>query len=358
MKNKEQKLFKMLCKFNDDSFNRELLQEATPNVLGHLFFNRMQGIAYGMLEKNDCLGSVNREYRNSLYGAFEQNREKNHSYLFAVKYISELLKQCGCPVAMLKGAVLCNLYPDGYRTSNDIDLLIMPHDATEIGKCLTSNGFKQGYVKNGKFIPAARKEIIESKMMRGETVPYIKKIGCPWLEYLEIDLNFSLDYKSGDDAVLKAMIDNIVYRNIKGISIPTLCKEDFFIHLCSHLYKEATTMPWIQMGRDMSLYKYADIYMLLTQMTVVELAETFKRAKELEMEKICAFSVLQTSELFEISDHIVNIHANNLLHGDHSVLHEVYSPKEQKWYVYNTKNITKRFFMENRASDLTEVVNK
>ena len=80
---------------------------------------------------------------------------------------------------MLKGAVLCKKYPKGYRTSNDIDLLVCPERVTQIGKALIKEGFRQGDIRNGTFIPASRKEIIESRMTRGETIPYIKEVNLP-----------------------------------------------------------------------------------------------------------------------------------------------------------------------------------
>lgn len=73
MKEKEKQLFKALCKFKDKFADPSLIEFATPAVLGYLFFNRMQGIAYDVLKKNGLLGKVNREFRNSLGAAYEQN---------------------------------------------------------------------------------------------------------------------------------------------------------------------------------------------------------------------------------------------------------------------------------------------
>lgn len=179
MNKNEKELFKSLCSYKSESFNESLLDAATPAVLGHLFFNRMQAIAYGTLEKHGLLGKVNREFRNSLKGAYEQNREKNKSFFRCAEYIEDILSRCGCLYAMLKGAYLCKRYPEGYRTSNDIDLLVHPSDVTEIGNVLSEAGFRQGNVRGGKFVPASRKEIIESKMLRGETVPYIIEVSLP-----------------------------------------------------------------------------------------------------------------------------------------------------------------------------------
>lgn len=212
-----------------------MIEFATPAVLGYLFFNRMQGIAYDVLKKNGLLGKVNREFRNSLGAAYEQNVLKNDSFKKCIVMLSEILSPCTCKVAMLKGAYLCAHYPDGYRTSNDADLLILPKDVTAVDHLLSSAGFKQGNVRNGEFIPATRQEIIESKMMRGETVSYIKKVNLPFMKFFEVDINFSLDYNNGTVDTLSDMLSNVCIKNELGFSVPTLDDADFFIHLCAML---------------------------------------------------------------------------------------------------------------------------
>lgn len=351
MKNEEKQVFRQLCSFKTECFDKELLKHATPEVLGHSFFNRMQGVAYGNLAKHNCIGEVNREFRNSLKSAYEQNSAKNKAFFRCVKLLSDVLQKYHGKYAMLKGALLCREYPDGYRTSNDIDLLVRPCDVTVIGEALTKAGFCQGNIRNGSFVPADRKEIIESKMLRGETVPYIFEIGLPHMRYLEVDINFSLDYKNGETDILERMLsDSTAIGNIA-----TLNKLDFFIHLCCHLYKEATTLPWVEMKRDMTLYKYADIYMLLDEMTNQTVSDLFDRARELELEKICAFAILQTSELFESISFTAEETAGDILQSDPDFLHQVISPSEKKPYIYKTKDIAERFFMNDRAADLEEV---
>ena len=263
MNKSEIALFKQLCSFKETEFDEALLDAASPEVLGQLFFNRMQVVAYGTLKKHSLLDKVNREFRNSLRISYESNLTKNESFFACVRLLQSILADCGCRYVMLKGAYLCRYYPEGYRTSNDIDLLVLPKDITAIGKRLVNQGFKQGHIRNGIFVPATRKEIIESKMTRGETVPYIKEVLLPGMRYLEVDINFSLEYKPGDTEVLHSMLDRAYTRNIDGLEVTTLDDADYFIHLCSHLYKEATTLPWVEMKRDMTLYKFADIYMLL-----------------------------------------------------------------------------------------------
>ena len=352
---KEKELFKSLCSFKSKTFDNTLLEANTPAVLGHLFFNRMQGIAYGTLKNHGLLGRVNREFRNSLKGAYDQNIEKNKSFLWCVQHLQEVLSDCQCKYAMLKGAYLCKYYPDGYRTSNDIDLLVRPKDVTEVGNALLAAGFKQGNIRNGEFEPAKRVEIITSKMMRGETVPYIKEVNLPCMRFLEVDINFSLDYTLGDTASLEEMINNSVIEKLDNFQVRTLRRDDFFVHLCSHLYKEATTLPWIEMKRDMTLYKYCDIYMLLNDASKEEVDFLFKRAEELLMEKVCAFSVIHTSNLFNFNNIYAVEIAEKILSQDPDFIHTIISPEQRMEYVFTEKDILERFYADDRNTLLKGV---
>ena len=354
MKKQEKELFMSLCDFQAKEMDRALLRYASPTVLGALFFNRMQGVAYGSLKERELLGQVTREFRNSLKYAYDQNLVRNSSYRWSVCHLKDVLGGCSCRYAMLKGAMLCQMYPQGYRTSNDIDLLVNAENIGEIGEALYTAGFRQGNIRGGEFIPATRREIIESKMTRGETVPYIKEIDFPAMKYLEVDINFSLDYKADDGKLTEQLLQKECEREAWGTKIHTLTENDFFIHLCGHLYKEATTMPWVVMGRDMTLYKYADIYMLLAEMDKDQTYDMYIRAVELGLEKICAFAVLQTSMLFEVRNAYAISAALEIMECDPDFLHRVVAPAEKKTYLYTEKDIEKRFFCENRAKMMKE----
>lgn len=354
MKNEERKLFRSLCSFQSETFDEKLLAFATPSVLGQLFFNRMQGVAYGTLKKHGLLGRVNREFRNALKGAYEQNAEKNQSFFSCIQHVTDILFPYNYQYAMLKGAYLCRYYPEGYRTSNDIDLLVLPQNVTEIGNALREAGFRQGNIRNGEFVPATRKEIIESKMMRGETVPYIKEMRLPQMKYLEVDINFSLDYKNGDAQVIEVILDRACIKNVRGMRVKTLDNYDFFIHLCSHLYKEASTLPWVEMMRDMTLYKYCDIYMLLNKMAEEDVRRIYDRALTLGIDKQCAFAVLQMAQLFDIKSTYALGKAGLVLESDSVFLHRVVSPEDKRSLIYTEKSVWERFFADNRKELLKE----
>lgn len=83
-------------------------------------------------------------------------------------------------------------------------------------------------LKAVSLLAASRREIIESRMMRGETVPYILEIGLPMMKYLEVDLNFSLDYKNSEPNVLKTMLARTESLSVRGAPIETLLQGRFF----------------------------------------------------------------------------------------------------------------------------------
>ena len=355
MNQKEKELFLELCAFRSPNAKKieGLLKSnaATAEVLGMLFANRMAGVAYHVLKETSLLDLVDREFRNSLHNAFWLNEKINDDFLGCIKFLSTELEACGVPYALLKGAYLCFKYPSGCRTSNDVDVLIAPQDVGKVSAKLKMAGFRQGYLKNGTFFPASRKQIIESKMTRGETVPFIKETKLPFLKYIEVDLNFSLDYKNSDDEVLKQMLSRTQLVSISGTQIRTLDNTDFFLHLCSHLYKEATTLPWIQMGRDMTFYKYADLYLLMEQVNDEEATRLYFMATGMNLETELSYCLHSLQSFWELKD----ASTNSYLHGRYNWdLHRVFSPAEKKVYRYTEKNVKTRFFKKDRQTLLEE----
>lgn len=354
MRQNGKELFFELCSFkteNKRSLSRLLLSDYDRDfILGKLYMNRMAGVAYGVLEKNELLKEAGRELRFALNTAYQYNVIRNESYYKCIDMLAERLSGCGKKYAMLKGAYLCGKYPSGYRISNDVDLLVMGKDVTLIGKQLKKAGFAQGYIRNNEFVPAGRNEIIMSKMMRGETVPYVMEVNLPCMRYLEVDINFSLDYKNSGDETVEKMISCAETAHVGGTSFPTLCREDFIIHLCEHLYKEATTYPWVKDGRDMTLYKYCDIYYMLNGISAGEADRLFLRIKELGCETACYYAIYSTAKLFGINDTATHILLDELAPDNLSFLHLVEDPQRHAVYKYSDENIANRFWCGNRLA--------
>ena len=88
MDRNERELFRYLCNLRTEDYDDELLKYASAEVLGELFINRMQGVAYYILKRRQQLSKVTREFRNSLEIAYENNVRKNEGY-FLCSYVIE-----------------------------------------------------------------------------------------------------------------------------------------------------------------------------------------------------------------------------------------------------------------------------
>ncbi len=209
-----------------------------PYVLGHLHFNRVGSAAYYTLNKLNLIGKTNREFRNSLKTVFDTNKTKSESFKKALDYLGGILKNAEFPHALLKGSHLVSLYPTGLRTSNDIDILVNFEDSSKISELLLKNGFLQGNTRSGEFVKATRAEIISSQINRGETVPFIKKVNLPFMRFLEVDINFSLDFKPEQEKSLVSELLKNTQPEIKTKNgcLNTLSPPDFLIQLCLHLW--------------------------------------------------------------------------------------------------------------------------
>ena len=356
MNQKEKNLFLELCSFRDASYSKikTLLTEgaATPTVLGMLFENRMAAVAFQVLKEMGLLEMINREFRNALKIASVLGTRQNEDFEACLILVSKLLDACKVPYALLKGAYLFGQYPEGARTSNDIDILVASEHVRTVSEKLKEAGFEQGYLRNGVFVPATRQQIVESKMTRGETVPFIKEVGFPFIQYLEVDINFSLDYKNSDDCVLKDMLSR-AERTIAGNAvISTLDKYDFMVHLCTHLYKEATTMPWLRMKRDMTFYKYCDIYALLYDYSTKDAERLIERAEKCGAKTELLYCLKSIYFFFKIKQPALR----KYLRKNPEELDEVIAPSENKRYRYKITNPAVRFFKQDRMALLEEVM--
>ena len=154
-----------ICRFRD-GFDKFPVSCFNDEVFGKLLANRMGSVVYGVLSKEGLLDMINREYRTVLKILYENSVQKNKLYTDQVSYIDSIMKGTEVPYALLKGAILCPEYPEGYRTSNDIDILISSKDLDPVSSILFNEGFRQGYLKNGLFREATRVEIVRARMSR------------------------------------------------------------------------------------------------------------------------------------------------------------------------------------------------
>jgi hypothetical protein len=323
-------------------------------LMGHIILNRVVKIAYNNLE----LDSLSTDFYKAIY-ALKENYEKQHiKFKDNLYYLSTILKKSKSKYALLKGAFLSTvLFDHGQRTSNDIDILVEGKNVAEIQSLLLEEGFIQGRYnrKENTIIPASRKEIIESRMNFGETIPFFKIINS---SPFEVDINFSIDFKPDDDRnLVPELLSNTTVVTIQDEEFNTLNMVDFLIHLCCHLYKEATTYDWVLYRRDLMLYKFSDINVFLHRFG----DEAFfpiliNHIRKYHVEKECYYTFENSSIIYPNMDYIQGfsqlkdaIKPSNL-----DFMKQIVYPREKKLFRYNM-DFMKWFFYPNRIERLEEI---
>lgn len=330
-----------------------------PYILGHLLYNRLGGAAYYIFRQCGLLGSLNREFRNTLKAVYKSNCLQAESFKTGLSQLSELLKEATFPYAILKGGYLVSLYEAGIRTSNDYDILVGQDDITALSKLLKKCGYRQGNIREGYFVPASRMDILSSRINRGETVPFIRETGLPQMRYSEVDINFSLDFKAKQEKDMVPLLLKHAEKRIKTSYgwMYTLDKADFFIQLCTHLFKEATVINWVRMGRDISLYKYMDICLFLTEFPGRPFAEKLiERIREYALERECYYALFYTRELFGSALGELDWILHEIKPEDTSFLKQIISPAEDKIYTYSMP-YEQWIFCADRGGYLYEITN-
>lgn len=339
-----------------DVYNtKKISLENTDNVellLGRIMLNRIVGIAYDNLE----LSTVPAEVIKVLKIVKKNNEKVTDDFICNVCYLADLLKNIPFKYALLKGSYLTPiLYKRGQRTSNDIDILIEGKDVSLLEKILVQNGFVQGHVnENNEIVAASRREIIHSKLNNGETIPFVKfNNGIK----LEIDINFSVDFKPDNSKIVPRLLSETIPVNLDGHIFYTLNMVDFLIHLCCHLYKEATTYDWLNYRRDLMLYKFSDINVMLHEYGDEAFYGKFvKRIVEFEVEKECYYTLYNSMEIYATlkEDHFITELLEQIKPSELEFMKRIIYPNKQKMFTYDM-TFTEWFFCENRIENLIEV---
>lgn len=340
-----------------DALLKEKVQICNDNIellLGNIIMNRIVNIAYNNLDIETLPTDFYRAIK-----ALKESNEKQHS-IFQKNLLcfTEILSKVDINYALLKGAFLSTvLYAEGTRTSNDIDILVEGKDVGIIQNLLTENGFTQGKYNRiqNEIIKASRREIVESRMNFGETIPFVKMVdGYPF----EIDINFSVDFKPGDDRnIVKELLSDTVLVPLKNYRFNTLSMVNFIIHLCCHLYKEATTYDWVCSGRDLMLYKFSDINVFLHRYVDQKFFDDLvNRIQLFHVERECYYTFHNSAIIYPRLNNIDGfvIALEQIKPKNMDFMKQIIYPRERKLFEYNVD------FMEwchcpNRIALLEEV---
>lgn len=262
-----------------------VLSVATTNKVCTLIFKNL----FDLIPDINIPGDIKTDYR-----CLKLKLGVHNKYIFGqYDLVAETLKNCGISLFPLKGSwLLPHLYKDlGLRSVNGIDCLFDKKDEGNLIDAMGSIGYFQdqfnSFEKTITKFSRAKHIAWKSKM---NSFPLFQKItGIPSCPVVTFDFSFALDL-SLDQTPIKAMIEE----SVDGF----LRKPHFFIHLCCHLYKEATNAIWIMETTGLNIIKFCDIREYLLIMDSQEINEAIEFSKKYGIEKSVYFSCFYLGILY------------------------------------------------------------
>lgn len=272
------------------------------NVLGYLTYHRVAGLAY---EKIKQIGARSFEYpvymTTSMINKAQRERAKEQNRW--INLISNKLIEQNIEHAFLKGSILNNtLFKYGSRISNDIDILINKDSIEKVTSILNNLGFIQGKYnyKTKEIISFTNDEKLKSIMTRGETSPFVLKTNKSFIETIDVDLNFSIDFETNDLQIVKDFLNKRIqiskHDNIKVYSLNNYFN---FLELCSHFYKDTAIIDILKKRKIIDLYKIIDIYYFIEKYSEsMDIKKLLYFIKKYKLEKQVYFTLIHITNLF------------------------------------------------------------
>lgn len=268
MYDKEKELIILLSRIYDIEFYEKPIREILKDrfihwdvVIKYLCKTKVMGLFWYNITKLKMDNYIPANAKRILEFYYLGNYERNKILMKEFERIEQILVNNDIKVAPLKGIVLLKkIYKDfGLRQLNDIDLLVSYKEKDRIEEVFLENGYKHGslsYDKEGNLIieKLDRMQEIIWKTKMNNLPPFYKVTNQKWCNIIDIDCCFAFDYRMNYDHVADIM-DNLCYE--RGTYF--LQKEDFFIQMCCHLYKEASNASWVLLGSDLNLMKFCDV---------------------------------------------------------------------------------------------------
>lgn len=232
--------------------------------------------------------------RRMLNQIYLSTKKDNDLFFNEIEKIKMEFSNYGVSISLLKGAYLIPyIYKDyGIRSMNDIDCLVDYEHSEMISEIMTKLGYMNGIIDidNLKIKPLTRKEEILWKTSMSNLPPFYKLNNEHSLKYIKVDFSTKLDLNTSYDLTK----DFLQHNKNSYLDAPF-----FFLHLCSHLYKEAVNDTYIKLHKDLNLVKFCDIRQFIISMNKNDLLFAIKYAKKNKLYKSVYYTLYYLNELYD-----------------------------------------------------------
>mgnify|MGYP000905587574 CR=1 FL=1 len=299
--NNEQKLLLLAGRYTFSENEVNELRELVNNELdwsllyGMAIRHKMLSLLWYNLNKYCPKIRINSQYRQVANFHYMGTKLRNEEYLKNYNKIRMACKERGVYIYPTKGGYLLpELYKDfGVRTINDVDSLVRAQDIQILRNVLNSLGYIEGeYDRTTKEIkPVVRQKQIMWAQKSSNLFPFQKISNSPYIEHFDYDFCYSFNRST-------APVTDIINRSVKE-GLKYLKHSDFFVHLCYHLFREASSAVAILYQVDINIIKFCDIReFLINKMNKNDCLEAINFAKKYELENSLYYTLHYLIEMY------------------------------------------------------------
>jgi hypothetical protein len=269
------------------------------DVLGGCIRNKTLPLAWHNLKTLKLAGKVPHKMRELCAFYALGVARKNQALLGQFRMISSALQSAGIRFAPLKGLVLVSeVYTMDSRQMNDFDLMICKDDRSRVRSLLNSLGFYEGeYDYDSRSVkPLDRRQKALWGLYMYNLPAFMKLIDDEYLQLVEVDFTFDIRFNSTQSAA-EEFLSRLSFYEPLGCEV--LNAEEFLLHLCCHLHKEAKNVLWVEREADFNLIKFCDVReYVLHSMRSLDFERFLGLARKYEVEAAVHFSFHYLSQIY------------------------------------------------------------
>ncbi|HZU58009.1 MAG TPA: nucleotidyltransferase family protein, partial [Actinocrinis sp.] len=240
--------------------------------------------------------------QDALLSAYALNSSRNRVLLEESVRLVELLRAHGVAVALRKGAYLAPaVYGDpGLRPMNDIDIFVERAQARAVAGVLEAEGYVAGSVDARGTIHALTRRQNVFWNVHVNNLPTFHRPGLgPIQRTVSVDVCFDLFLPaSGSSLPAAVLLDEVVDFESCGVRVPVFRPEHFLLDVAAHLYKESTTLRYIEKLKHQRLLQYVDVVSLIAANPRLDWTVLLDAARTAHASRNVYFALANAEELF------------------------------------------------------------
>lgn len=194
----------------------------------------------------------------------QKNVKRYYENFIHFNPVSQELEKDNIKYIITKGVYIAKkaYLDEGYRSSEDLDVIIKREDYSKVKEFLLLHGYKQAIYDQ------ERKEIVEFSRQQElfylsftqQSAPFLKITGNDLVPVVNIDLNFSIYWDKNQEWNIDKLINNAQVFKYKGYKVKTFQDEYMLLHMCLHAYYDLNSVYVLYKSYSYRLKYFADIY--------------------------------------------------------------------------------------------------